>query len=221
MSTATFPTIILASKNQHKLVELRTLCGIPESCIRLATEYPNPPDVEENGATFEENALIKARALRDYSGEWALADDSGLKVDALEGEPGIFSARYAGEHGNDAANNKLLLKNLHSPTLARTAHFTCAIALVSPDGTEYVTIGRCFGTILHEERGSNGFGYDPLFLPDGYQKTFAELASDVKCKISHRAKAAAEMQIIMKRRFGNPFNSKNSQEKKENEISYP
>jgi len=210
MPIVTFPTIILASKNQHKLVELQTLCGIPESCIRLATEYPNAPDVEENGATFEENALIKARALRDYSGEWALADDSGLEVDALKGEPGIFSARYAGEHGNDAANNRLLLNNLNSPIMARTAQFTCAIALVAPDGTEYVTIGHCPGTILHEERGSNGFGYDPLFLPDGYQKTFAELTSGVKCKISHRAKAAVEMQIIMQQRFDPAFNSRNS-----------
>lgn len=213
MPTTTFPTIILASKNQHKLVELQTLCGVPASCIRLATEYPNAPDIEENGVTFKANALIKARALRDHSGEWALADDSGLEVDALKGEPGIFSARYAGEHGNDAANNQLLLKNLDSPSVTRSAHFTCAIALVSPDGAEYVTTGHCFGTILHEERGSNGFGYDPLFLPDGYQKTFAELTSNVKCKISHRAKAAAEMRIIVNLLFDNPTHTEISQEK--------
>lgn len=213
MSTIAFPTIILASKNRHKLVELRTLCGIPGTCIRLISEYPAAPDVEENGATFEENALIKARACRDYSGEWALADDSGLEVDALKGAPGIHSARYAGKHGDDAANNRLLLKKLRFPGITRTARFTCAIALVSPGGDEYVTIGHCPGTILCEERGSNGFGYDPLFLPNGYQKTFAELASRVKCRISHRAEAAAEMQIIMKRRFGNPFNLKNSWEK--------
>lgn len=212
MLTPNFPAIIFASKNRHKLVELRTLCGIPESCIRLATEYPDAPDVEENGTTFEANALIKARALRDFTGQWALADDSGLEVDALQGEPGIFSARYAGEHGNDAANNRFLLKNLASLNQARTAHFTCAIALVSPDGLEYVTIGHCPGTILHVERGSNGFGYDPLFLPNGYEKTFAELPSDVKCSISHRAKAAAEMKVIMNRLFGNHFNSKNAQE---------
>ena len=204
MPTDTFPTIILASKNRHKLAELQTLCGVPASCIRLATEYPDAPDVEEDGATFEENALIKARACRDYSGSWALADDSGLEVDALKGEPGIFSARYAGEHGNDAANNQLLLKNLAAPNLRRTARFTCAIALVSPDGAEYATIGHCSGTIVHEARGNNGFGYDPLFLPDSYQKTFAELADDVKCKISHRAMAAAEMQIIMRRLFNHP-----------------
>lgn len=212
MLTPNFPTIIFASKNRCKLVELRTLCGIPESCIRLATEYSDAPDVEENGATFEANALIKARALRDFTGEWALADDSGLEVDALNGEPGIFSARYAGEHGNDAANNQYLLEKLAALDAPRTAHFTCAIALVSPDGQEYVTIGHCPGTILHEGRGSNGFGYDPLFLPNGYEKTFAELSSDVKCNISHRAKAAAEMKIIMNQLFGKSFNSKNAQE---------
>ncbi len=196
-----YPLVVLASRNLHKLAELRKLFGIPQDKIRLASDYPGAPDVEENGATFEENALIKARALRDCTGEWAVADDSGLEVDSLDGEPGIFSARYAGTHGDDAANNRLLIEKMAPLSTPRTAHFTCAIALVSPDGHESVVTGHCPGVILHKGRGENGFGYDPLFLPDGYNKTFAELPSDVKCSFSHRAVAAAKMREIMQTVF--------------------
>ena len=196
-----YPTLVLATKNKHKLTELRKIFGIPEDHIRLATDYPGAPDVEETGVTFEENALIKARALRDFTGEWAIADDSGLEVDSLDGEPGIFSARYAGTHGDDAANNNLLIEKMAPLSAPRTAHFTCAIALVSPDGHEFVATGYCPGVILHKGRGNNGFGYDPLFLPEGYEKTFAELPSDVKCSFSHRAVAAAKMREIMQTVF--------------------
>lgn len=199
--TLNYPILVLASRNQHKLIELQKLVGIPQDSLRLATDYPGAPDVEEDGDTFEANALIKARALRDFTGEWAVGDDSGLEVDSLDGEPGIYSARYAGEHGNDEANNRLLLQKMAPLSTPRTAHFTCAIALVSPDGREFVATGHCPGTILHQGRGNNGFGYDPLFLPDGYDKTFAELASDVKCSFSHRAVAAAKMRETMRQIF--------------------
>ena len=199
--TLNYPALVLASRNQHKLIELQKLFNIPLDSLRLATDYPGAPDVEENGDTFEENALIKARALRDFTGEWAVGDDSGLEVDSLGGEPGIYSARYAGQHGNDEANNQRFLQKMAPLSAPRTAHFTCAIALASPDGREFVATGHCPGTILHQGRGNNGFGYDPLFLPDGYDKTFAELQSDVKCSFSHRAVAAGKMCEMMKTIF--------------------
>ncbi len=193
-----FPMIVLATRNKHKLAELSFLLGIPAKLLRSATDFEGAPDPEETGATFAENALIKARAISVFTGEWALADDSGLEVDALGGAPGVLSARYAGNHGNDAANNRLLLEKLAAmPGKPRTAHFSCVIALVAPDGSEYTARGECPGTILHEGRGSNGFGYDPLFLPDGYDKTFAELSTEVKCNFSHRAAAATAMRQIM------------------------
>lgn len=196
--------LVLASHNEHKLRELRVLCGLPEDVLVSATEFPSVPDPDETGTTFIENALIKARALRDATGEWALADDSGLEVDALGGAPGVHSARYAGEHGRDDANNELLLKNLAAlgPDASRTCHFSCALALVAPDGREWTVEGQCPGTLLHTGRGNNGFGYDPLFLPDGFDKTFAELASDVKCTFSHRAKACEKMRPIIAEQFG-------------------
>lgn len=192
--------LVLASRNQHKLVELRALCGLPESFLVAATECPGAPDPEEDADTFVGNALIKARALRDFSGEWALADDSGLEVDALGGAPGVHSARYAGTHGEDGANNALLLRNLDAlgPKAPRTCHFSCALALVSPDGREFVALGQCPGTLLREGRGTNGFGYDPLFLPDGLTKTFAEVNEAEKNLVSHRARACEKMLEIMK-----------------------
>ncbi len=197
-----FPLIVLASKNEHKLVELRKMLNIPDELFRNMTRYPGAPEPEENGSTFEENALIKARAARDFTGEWALADDSGLEVDLLNGEPGVQSARYAGIHGDDDANNAVLLEKLAAiPDGQRTAHFSCAIALVSPNGEEYVANGKCYGRILHVGRGNNGFGYDPLFLPDGFNKTFAELSTEIKCKFSHRSAAVAEMYKIMEKLF--------------------
>ena len=191
--------LILASRNAHNLAELRVLCGLPQGFLVPATEVPGAPDPDENGSTFVENALIKARALRDVSGEWALADDSGLSVDALGGAPGVLSARYAGVHGRDADNNALLLANLAAlgPKAPRTCHFSCALALVSPDGREFVAIGQCPGTLLHEGRGTDGFGYDPLFLPDGWDRTFAELPRETKCTFSHRAVAAARMRPLV------------------------
>lgn len=191
--------LVLASRNQHKLVELRLLCGLDPSTLVSALETPGAPDPEENGATFVENALIKARALRDFSGEWALADDSGLCVDALGGAPGVHSARYCGRHGDDAANNARLLADMDAlgPSAPRTCRFSCALALVSPEGREFVAIGQCPGRLLREGRGTDGFGYDPLFLPDGYDRTFAELPREEKCRFSHRAVAAAALRPVL------------------------
>ncbi len=201
------PVIVLASRNPNKLRELRVLCGLPPELLVAATECPGAPDPDENGDTFEANALIKARALRDFTGRWALADDSGLEVDALGGAPGVHSARYAGTHGDDAANNELLLRNLDAlgPGAARACHFTCALALVSPDGREFVVRGECPGSLLHVGRGTNGFGYDPLFLPDGFDKTFAELPQETKCEFSHRAKASEKMRPIIRGLFPEAF----------------
>ncbi len=197
-----FPTIAIATRNKHKLVELRRMFGLPESKALSAADYPGMEEPDENGDTFEENALIKARAMCEFTGHWTIADDSGLEVDALGGAPGVHSARYAGKHGDDAANNSLLLEKLASPGLPRTAHFTCAMALVAPDGREYTVNGICPGRILHSGRGDNGFGYDPLFLPDGHDKTFAELPTETKCLFSHRAVAAEKMRAIMQSLFG-------------------
>ena len=180
--------LVLASRNPNKLVELRALCGLPADFLVSAAECPGAPDPEEDADTFVGNALIKARALRDFSGEWALADDSGLEVDALGGD-----------------NNALLLRNLAAlgPRASRACHFSCALALVSPDGREFVALGQCPGTLLREGRGTNGFGYDPLFLPDGRDRTFAELPREVKCTFSHRARAADRMRPLLRTLFPN------------------
>ena len=158
-------------------------------------------DIEENGETYEENALTKARTAveagnRQYP---AIADDSGLSVDALNGAPGVYSARYAGGHGDDAANNALLLKNLaDTPAEERTARFVCCIALVYPDGREITVRGETEGLIIDEARGEGGFGYDPYFYYAPFKKTFSELSAEEKNAISHRGKAIAKVAEILK-----------------------
>jgi len=147
-----------------------------------------PADVEEDADTFEGNALKKARVLCDASGLWTMADDSGLEVDALNGAPGVYSARYAGAGCDYHANNLKLLHELTGVT-KRTARFRCVMALCAPDGREWIVSGVCEGWITTAAHGQNGFGYDPLFVPDGYVQSFAELDADVKNKISHRAHA--------------------------------
>lgn len=196
--------LVLASKNPHKLVELRTLCGLDGDSLVSALDTPGAPDPEETGCTFVENALIKARALCAFAGEWALADDSGLCVDALGGAPGVLSARFCGRHGDDAANNAKLLAAMDGlgPRASRLCHFSCALALVAPDGREFASVGHCPGRLLREGRGTDGFGYDPLFLPDGHDKTFAELPRELKCLFSHRAVAAAALRPVIRFVFG-------------------
>lgn len=151
-------------------------------------------EVEETGTTFEENAMIKAKAVMDLTGKVAIADDSGLEVDALDGAPGVYSARYSGEGATDYTNNKLLKQNLMSvPFEDRTGRFVSVIALAFPDGREGSYKGICEGVIGFNELGDNGFGYDPLFIPDRYDKTFAQMTGEEKNKISHRSRALKTM----------------------------
>lgn len=190
--------VVAATGNAHKLQEIRRiLLSAPELFSEIISQKDAGffEDVEENGNGFIENALIKARATCRGTGKAALADDSGLCVDALGGAPGIYSARYSG--GTDADNRKLLLKNLAGEN-NRAAHFTCAVALVFPDGREISACGKTYGKILEEERGENGFGYDKLFLSDELRKTFAEATEEEKNMVSHRAKALAALLAKLK-----------------------
>ncbi|MBQ9802518.1 MAG: XTP/dITP diphosphatase [Clostridia bacterium] len=184
-------TVVLASRNRGKLAELQRLLGAELGEVidlRSLDDIGFVGDIEENGATFAENALIKARAIASR-GFVALADDSGLCVNALGGAPGVYSARYAGAHGDDAANNALLLQNLANEQ-DRTAAFVCTFACAFPDGREpIVAEGRVEGEILHAPRGCGGFGYDPLFYYPPFGKTFAELTGEEKNAISHRGAA--------------------------------
>lgn len=191
--------VVLASHNQKKLKELREVLGAaiegfdPSQVVSSADL--GLADPVEDGVGFEENALIKARAASSASGLIAIADDSGLAVDILGGSPGIFSARWSGRHGDDAANNALLLAQLADIAPAhRGARFVCAAAAVFPgsDGRvarEVVELGEMRGALLKEPRGEGGFGYDPIFVPEGYEKTSAELSPEEKNAISHRGKA--------------------------------
>ena len=190
--------LILASRNKKKIREVETILAghFPGIHILSLDDIGYVGDIEENGTTFEENALIKAHVAMAASGNRyaAIADDSGLAVDALNGAPGVYSARYAGGHGDDAANNALLLKNLaHLPVEQRTARFVCCIALVYPDGKEITVRGETEGLILDQARGEGGFGYDPYFYYEPFGKTFSELTADEKNAISHRGKAIAKL----------------------------
>jgi len=187
---------VLASHNRAKLIEMRDILG--SLGIRVISQEEAGVDVEpeETGSTFEENALIKARAVMEASGLPAVADDSGLAVDALDGAPGVYSARYGGGHDrSDADRNALLLRNMAGKE-QRTAKFVSVIAVAWPDGRTVTARGEVHGEIASEERGSNGFGYDPLFrLPDG--RHMAELSSEEKNSISHRGNALRELKRIL------------------------
>ncbi len=177
--------LFVASHNKHKLSEISAI--LPDFEI-----VADNPDVEETAETFEGNALVKVRSIAPaHRGAWCMADDSGLEVEALGGAPGVHSARYAGEDGNTPKNNAKLLKNLEG-VANRRARFTCTIVLVNPEGKEFVVSGHCPGRISESASGAGGFGYDPLFVPDGFTKSFAELSGDEKNAISHRGRALAE-----------------------------
>jgi XTP/dITP diphosphohydrolase len=184
--------LILATRNAGKIVELRAIladAGLTHDLVG-ADAYPEVPDVKETGVTFAENALLKAHALAQATGHPAIADDSGLCVDVLGGAPGIFSARWAGRHGDDQANLDLLLAQLGDIFAPhRAAHFACAAALALPDGTERVVEGQLRGTLRTAPAGAGGFGYDPILQPDGSTRTCAELSPAEKNEISHRGKA--------------------------------
>jgi XTP/dITP diphosphohydrolase len=192
-------TVVLATRNAAKLRELARILGAEDRAsqdggaqIRLAglDEFPGAPDVPETGATFEENALLKARAIADFTGLPAVADDSGLCVDALNGMPGVLSARWAGGHGDDQANLELVLAQVADvPDTRLGAQFVCAAALVVPGLREWVVTGRVEGRLIRAPRGSGGFGYDPIFLPDGFGQTTAEMTAEAKDAISHRGRA--------------------------------
>lgn len=186
-------TLVLATRNQGKIKEFRRILdAISNGAIDLVglEDFPHTTDVEETGTTFKDNALLKARSICAETGLPAIADDSGLCVDALDGAPGIFSARYAGVHGDDQANNRKLLRDLENvPEGKRSAHFTCAAALVLPDGRERVTEAIFEGSILFAPVGDHGFGYDPLFRPHGLTISSAQLSADEKDLISHRGKS--------------------------------
>ena len=183
--------LVLATKNSGKVIEFRRILaelGAEDLEVVGLDAFPEIGETEETGNTFEENSLIKARAICNLTGLPALADDSGICVDALDGAPGLYSARYSGK-GDKANNEKLLVALKDVPDEKRTGYFICVAAYVRPDGFEKVAEGRFYGMILREVRGSGGFGYDPLFQPDGLNCTSAELSAEEKDAISHRGKA--------------------------------
>ena len=185
-------TIVLATHNPGKLAELRRILTASRVEVDVADldDHPDMPEVAETGYTFEENALLKARAVAAHTGLPAVADDSGLCVDALNGMPGVLSARWSGRHGDDEANLRLLLAQLADvPADRRAAHFYCAAALVLPSGSEHVTEGTVHGWLTDAPRGSNGFGYDPIFVPDSSGLTTAQMPAEGKDAISHRGRA--------------------------------
>jgi XTP/dITP diphosphohydrolase len=190
-------SVVLATRNEGKIRELARILASGDVQVTGLDAYPDAPDVPETGATFEENALLKGRAIAAHTGLPSVADDSGLCVDALNGMPGVLSARWAGRHGDDKANLDLVLAQVSDvPDGRRGAQFVCAAALViparGPSGvtfTEYVVTGLVNGTLIREPRGTGGFGYDPIFRPAGYDITTAEMTPEEKDEISHRGKA--------------------------------
>ena len=183
--------LVLATKNSGKVIEFRRILaefGATNLEVVGLDVFPDIGDIEETGETFEENSLLKARTVCKLTGHSALADDSGICVDALNGAPGLFSARYSGK-GDEANNEKLLLELRDVPDEKRGAYFICVAAYVRPDGFEKVEEGRFYGKILHQLKGTGGFGYDPLFRPDGLNCSSAELSAAEKDAISHRGKA--------------------------------
>lgn len=191
--------IISATQNKNKLKEIYEIIkNYDFELLSLENAGFSPIDVEENGKTCEENSLIKAKAISEYTNLPAIADDTGLFVDELKGDPGVNSARYAGVHGDDSANRKKLLENLKGvPFEKRTAMFVTVITLYYPDGKTIVARGECKGHISEEERGDRGFGYDSLFIPVESDKTFAELPAEFKNSISHRARALKRLEELL------------------------
>ena len=185
--------LLLATRNKGKIEEFRRILeDIAAGEIELVglEQFPDLHDVDETGATFEENALLKAREMSAATGIPAIADDSGLCVDFLNGDPGIFSARWAGKHGDDKANTSKVLESLIGvPDDKRSAHFTCVAALALPDGRTHVEEARFNGWILHTPVGDQGFGYDPIFRPEGYEISSAQMSAEEKDAISHRGKS--------------------------------
>ncbi len=196
------PSLLLATRNKHKTTEIRAILGAEWTVTDLST-HPDWPEVEETGATFAENAALKAVAASARApGVWIVADDSGLEVDALGGAPGVHSARYSGIEATDADNRAKLLQELTrvGPAAPRTARFHCVIALARDGRSEASFDGTVEGSVVDRERGAGGFGYDPLFVPQGYQDTFGELPAAVKNSMSHRGRALAKAIAFLRAR---------------------
>jgi XTP/dITP diphosphohydrolase len=191
--------LVLATRNQDKVREIGEILKIEHEIELLSLHnYPDAPDVVEDGKTYEENAIKKASALAEHTGHLTIADDSGLEVDALDGAPGVHSARYAGENASDQDRVVKLLDALQNvPGDRRSGRFICAVAIADPLAQVLVVRGVCEGRIIRMPRGTKGFGYDPVFVPVGYDKTFAELGDEIKNQISHRAKALDEAKKLL------------------------
>jgi XTP/dITP diphosphohydrolase len=185
------PEMLIATKNRGKVEELRGLMiDVPVKLVNLL-DFPDIPDVQETGSTFEENAILKASEYARRSGLWAIADDSGLAVDALGGEPGVYSARYGSDDLSFDGKMALVLERLAGKS-SRVARFVCSVAIAEPSGEVLFTAeGICPGSMADSLRGTGGFGYDPIFVPDGFDRTFGELPDAVKQQISHRSRATA------------------------------
>ncbi|MGI6557930.1 MAG: XTP/dITP diphosphatase [Limnochordia bacterium] len=189
--------LVVASRNEHKIKEIQAILADQPWQVLTAHDFPGFPEVVEDGSTLEANAIKKAKEIAAFTGCLALADDTGLEVDALGGKPGVHSARFAGPKATYEENNRKLLRLLEGvPPEERTARFRCVIAIAEPDGNVHVVEGKCEGLIGFAAKGEGGFGYDPLFIVDGMEKTFAELSPEEKNRVSHRGRAlqlAAEL----------------------------
>ena len=195
--------LLIATSNRGKFVEYQSLLASMPLRLRNLAELPAIEDVEETGMTFSENAILKARAYARQTGLWSLADDSGLEVDALGGAPGVFSARYGGAGATDSERIARLLEELsRCAAQERRARFICVIAIADSQGEiASLSTGRCEGLIAHAPKGTGGFGYDPVFIPDGFEQTFGEFPSEIKQKVSHRALALQAARTFLMSRF--------------------
>jgi XTP/dITP diphosphohydrolase len=192
--------LVLGTRNRKKRGEIAEILGDLGLELGDLTAWPDLPEIEETGMTFEENARLKAIAVAKGTGHWAIGEDSGLVVPALGGAPGVYSARYAGKQGDDAANNAKLLAELAKlPDDQRGAYYVCTAALADPNGEVMAVVeGRCHGVIIRDARGAGGFGYDPLFLIPEYHQTFGELSARVKQALSHRGRALAKLRPALR-----------------------
>jgi XTP/dITP diphosphohydrolase len=198
------PRLMLATRNRKKRQEIVEILGDLGLDFGDLADRPDVAEVEETGTTFEANARLKATAVARATGDWTLGEDSGLVVPALNGRPGVYSARYAGKQGDDAANNARLLAELAPlPNDRRDAYYVCVAVLCDPTGeVRTVAEGRCHGFIIREHRGTGGFGYDPLFLIPEFHKTFGELSARVKHALSHRCRALERLRPALRQAFG-------------------
>lgn len=196
------PELLLATRNKHKTIEIRQILqGLPFQILNL-DDVGDFQEVVEDGRTFEENAVKKAMTIARASGIISMADDSGLVVDCLNGQPGVYSARFAGEEASDQDNNTKLLGLMEGIALSdRRARFVCCIAICTPEGQCHTVEGRCEGHIALEASGTGGFGYDPLFIPDGHPASFAELSSEEKNALSHRGQALQRVRVLLDELF--------------------